>query len=116
MRVWGRVYTSPTQWTWEAAETDANGNDDLPSATWFVQCCKLSVGESPFFGDWGLPAQQAVIQQVFPDYYVSLMQQRFAPYFASLLVAKSSSATPTYSVTIVTHQGVKLNASLPVPV
>lgn len=75
----------------------------------------MSVGESPYFGDWGLPAQQSVIQQVFPDYYVSLMQQRFSPYFASLLVAKSASSTPTYGVTIVTHQGVKLNASVPIP-
>lgn len=115
MRVWGRVYSSPTSWTWQAAQTDASGNNDMPAATWFIQCCKLNLLESPFFGQWGLAAQQSVVQQVAPDYYMSLMQQRFAPYFASLLIAKNSGSTPSYGITIITHQGVTLNANVPIP-
>ena len=115
MRVWGRVYNADGSYTWQAAETDSSGNNDLPASTWFIQCCKLSTNESPFFGDWGLPAQQSLIQQVAPDLSMSIMQQRFSPYFASLLVAKNSGSTPSYNVTIITHQGVKLNASVPLP-
>lgn len=113
MRVWGRVYAADDSYVWQAVETDANGNNDSPSATWFLQCCALSPGESPFFGDWGIPGQQAVIQQIFPDYYISLMQQRFAPYFASLLIAKNPGTTPSYNITIITHQGVKITGTLP---
>lgn len=84
--------------------------------TTLVQTLLLNLGESPFYAQYGIPAQQSVMQQVFPDYYVALTQQAFAPYFASLLITKvSGTSAPTYQVNVTTHQGVKLNPSIPIP-
>lgn len=69
----------------------------------------MFLNESPFWGNWGMPAQQAVIQQIAPDTFVNLMQQRFAPYFASLICFRiPASNPPTYQVNIVTFQGAAL--------
>lgn len=101
---------------WVEVDTDAAGNDDLVWATTLAQCLKLTPGESPFFADYGIPAQQSVVTQVFPDYYVSLMQAKFAQYFASLSVARAPSpdnVTPSYNVNIVTSAGVILTDPIP---
>jgi hypothetical protein len=96
--------------------TDANGNDDMVWLTTLVQTLKLNLGESPFYSQYGIPSQQSVMQQVFPDYYVALTQQAFSPYFASLVISKQSGATvPSYQISVTTHQGVKLNPSIPIP-
>jgi hypothetical protein len=118
VRVYGRINQNAdgTGGTWVVVETDANGNNDLVYVTALIQVLKLTTGESPFFAQAGIPAQQSVIQQVFPDYYVSLIQQAYAPFFASLQITRASNAfPPTYTVTIVTNQGVKINASVLVP-
>jgi hypothetical protein len=93
--------------TWVEVTTDANGHDDAVWITTLIQCLKLNLGESPFCANYGLPAHQAVIQQVFPDYYVAITQKQFAQYFASLLISKIPSSTPTYQVNIMTTQGAK---------
>lgn len=96
--------------------TDANGNNDMVWVTTLIQTLKLNLGESPFYAAYGIPAQQSVMQQVFPDYYVALTQQAFAPYFASLVISKQdNTVTPTYQVNVQTHQGVVLNTSVPIP-
>lgn len=116
MRVWGRPRNRDgTIGTWQAVETDDNGNNDMVYVTALCQCLLLNLGESPFFGNFGIPAQQSVMQQVWPDYYVIYTQQQFAPYFASLIVSKENTSDPTYRINIVTHQGVTLNINLPVP-
>ena len=109
MRVWGRIPNAGTAggFIWQKVETDENGNNDLCYVIALIQCLKLSIAESPFWADWGIPAKRSVVQQVFPDYYVTLMQQRYAQYFASLKITKVDSTTPTYNVEIITHQGVK---------
>lgn len=139
MRVWGRVLQTAQQGLiaggpgvlgggpgagvlgpgsqalkWVAVVTTPDGNNDYVYVTALVQCLKLSIGESPFWSDWGIPARRSVVQQVFPDYYVALMQQRYAQYFASLQITKVASSTPTYNVVIVLHSGVKIAASVPV--
>lgn len=111
MRIWGRV--GPAK-TWTEVVTDSDGNDDYVYITNLIQVLKLSRNESPFFADWGIPAQLSVVQQVFPDIYVALTQAQFAPFFASLIIAKLPSPTPTYQVSIVTKQGVKFQATIPV--
>ena len=111
MRVYGR--NSDTG-QWMVVETTTQGQNDYVYITAMIQCIKLSINESPFWADWGIPAQQTVIQQVFPDYYVSLIQQRYAPYFARLQITKLQSPTPTYNVDVVTNQGVALNMSVAV--
>ncbi len=101
---------------WVEVETDENGNNDLVYVTALIQVLKLNLNESPFYASFGIPAQPSVVQQVFPDYYVSLTQQYFSQFFASLLISKQAdSATPTYQVYVTTHQGTKINLSVPIP-
>lgn len=101
---------------WVEVKTDANGNNDLVYLTALCQVLLLNLGESPFYATYGIPAQQSVMQQTFPDYYVALTQQVYSQYFASLVIVKQSDPTPTYLVTVKTHQGVVLSATVPIPI
>lgn len=116
MRTYGRpVLQDGTRGPWQLVQTDANGNDDFVWITTLAQVLLLNLGESPFYANYGIPARQSVITQVFPDFYVSYTQQRFAQYFASLIIAKVPDPTPTYTLNIVTNSGVRLTPSIPVP-
>ena len=115
MRVYGRLpSTTSTPGAWIEITTDANGYNDAVYITALVQCLKLSLNESPFWANWGIPAQQSVVTQIFPDFYVALMQQRFSQYFASLTITKVASRTPTYDINIVTNQGAIVEMSIAV--
>lgn len=125
MRVWGRVYDTldPTVWEWVAVETDLNGFNDLPMVTALVQVLKLSLGESPFYGNYGIPGIQSVLTQIFPDYYVAVTQQRYAENFASLIIIRrpddrtsiKQAPVPTYDIKLVTHSGVHIQQSTEFP-
>lgn len=78
-----------------------------------AQVCKLGLGESPFWGQYGIPAQQDVVTQVQPDYYVIQTQQFFSGYFVSLTVTKSSSLPPTYQINAILPNGTQINAQVP---
>jgi len=116
MRTWGRVTNPDGSRTWVEVSTDAKGYNDQVYLTTLVQVLQLNLGESPFFGDWGIPAAASVLQQVQPDYYVSLTQQRFAQYFASILLAKRpqppNQPTPVYALRVVTQQGAILTGPI----
>jgi hypothetical protein len=138
VRTYGRI-ASPSAWTadstsitadssatagggggaslpqWVEINTDSNGNNDLVWLVTLTQVLQLNLNESPFFAANGIPAEQSVIQQIFPDYYVALTQQNFSQYFASLQVSKQSKPTPTYNVAATTNSGVTLNATVPIP-
>jgi hypothetical protein len=115
MRTFGRSYAEDGTYTWVAVETDANGFNDAVYLTTLIQCLKLNLGESPFYSQYGIPAKQSVIQQIWPDYNAALTQQQFAPFFASLIIAKEAQATvPTYTVNVTTNQGAKLIATVEV--
>lgn len=114
MRIWGRVYAVDGTWTWQPVETAADGSNDYVYVTNLIQVLKLNLNESPFYANYGIPAQRTVIQQVFPDFFVSQTQAQFAPFFASLIIAKLAGPTPRYRVNITTNQGVKINAEIPV--
>lgn len=121
MRTYGRVNAGQnadgtTIKRWVKVETDANGFNDMVYLTTLAQVLLLNINESPFFADWGIAARDSVMQQVHPNFYVGLTQQRFSRFFASLIVAHRNSPVPTYDINITTHQGVKLNAELPVPI
>ena len=113
MRTYGRVYTNGAS-KWVEVSTDASGANDYVWVTTLIQCLKLNLGESPFYANFGIPAKPSVVQQVFPDFYVSRTQQQFASYFANIVVAKVPSTTPTYNINITTNNGVKIAASIPV--
>lgn len=115
LRTYGRTYDESGVPTWQVVTTDSQGYNDSVYITTLIQCLKLSLGESPFYANYGIPAQRSVIQQIFPDFYVAQTQSQFAKYFASLIIAKVPGTTnPTYNVNIVTHAGARV--AFPVPV
>lgn len=127
MRTYGRIYVRDSQGAaidpqpagypkWVEVDTDAAGFNDMVWLTTLIQTLKMFLGESPFYANYGIPANTAVIQQIAPDYYMARTQQQFAQYFASLILAREPGAKPTYRISVTTHQGVKLNVSVPVPV
>ena len=119
MRTYGRVTNQDGSRTWVQVDTDAQGFSDMVWLTTLAQVLQLNLNESPFFANYGIPAQQSVITQVQPDYYMAFTQQQFAPYFAVLLLSKDPQQppdfAPVYRINVTTHQGVKLNASVPIP-
>lgn len=116
LRTWGRPKNPDgTKGPWTIVTTDPNGFNDGVYLTTLAQVLQLNLNESPFWSNYGIPAHQSVVTQVFPDYYVNWTQQQFAPYFASLIVSKVNAPDPTYNISVTTTQGYKLNYSIAVP-
>ena len=111
MRIWGRTYPNGVP-TWVLVETQPGGSNSYVYLTWLIQVLKLNLNESPFFGSWGIPAHPSVVQQVAPDFYATLTQQRFAQYFAALTIAKVLDFPPTYKVNATTTEGTKFEATI----
>jgi hypothetical protein len=102
---------------WVEIDTDANGNNDLVWLTTLCQCLRLNLGEDPFFANYGIPAIPAAQTGVPPDFYVARMQLAFSQYFASLTITRVTalhSKKAEYQVNVMTHQGVRLNTSVPI--
>lgn len=114
MRTYGRTQNEDGTYQWVEIQTDANGYNDAVWLTTLAQCLALNLNESPFYANLGIPAQPSIVQQIFPDFYVYRIQTFFAPYFASLIVSKEDSPTPTYDVNATTNSGAKLIVSIPV--
>jgi hypothetical protein len=111
VRTWGRNQDG----VWEEVTTDANGFNDRIWLVTLCQCLLLNLNESPFWAAMGIPAEQSIIQQVQPDFYVSRMAQYFSQYFASLVVAKLPGAqNPTYRISVITSQGSKIIVDVPI--
>lgn len=117
MRTYGRVTNPDGSKTWVEVQSDpATGSDSWVWLTTLCQALLLNLGESPFYAQYGLPAQQSVIQQVQPDFYVSRTQQQFARYFASLIVAKDPAAPePTYNVRVLLLEGTPASVTVQIP-
>ena len=118
MRTWGRInQVDGRGGTWVKVTTDATGYNDAVYLTTLVQVLKLNLGEDPFFGNYGLPAQQAVLQQIQPDFYVARTQAQFAGFFAALLLAKQpqqpNQPTPRYTINVTTRNGSTLRGPIP---
>lgn len=95
MRTYGRInQINGVGGTWVQVSTDANGNNGNVFLTTLCQALKLGLGESPFYGSYGIPAQQSVMTQIFPDYYAGQAQQQFAPQFASLVITRVQGSFP----------------------
>ena len=104
MRTWGR--NAQKQWV------ELTSYSDVWLAT-LVQTLRLGQGESPFYGNYGLPAQQSVITQIAPDAAVARTQSQYSPYFASLAISADTTAQqPTYTVQAVLKNGQLLSTSV----
>lgn len=112
MRTYGRIYDELGQPTWVEVQTSPEGFEDYVWITTLIQCLLLNINESPFFANYGIPAHQSVQQQIAPDYYVAAVQRQFAGFFASLVINKIKAFPPTYSVKVITNQGVKMQAEV----
>lgn len=113
MRTYGRIYAEDGTYQWVEVSTDANGYNDNVYLTALVQVLQLNLNESPFYANYGIPAYQSVMTQVFPDYNAALTQKQFAPYFASLQIVRvQGSFPPVYNVQAITHSGAILNAQV----
>ncbi|MCN3073292.1 hypothetical protein MLN10_17095 [Escherichia coli] len=64
MRTWGRVIDANGNKKWVAVESDANGDFSYGWLTTLIQTLKLGLGESPFYANYGIPAQQCIVQQI----------------------------------------------------
>ncbi|ECN8820291.1 hypothetical protein ABO56_03045 [Salmonella enterica subsp. enterica serovar Newport] len=115
MRTWGRVTDANGNKKWVCVESDENGDFSYGWLTTLIQTLKLGLGESPFYAQYGIPAQQSVVEQIYPDYYVNMTQQQFAGYFASLSITKVDGAeNPTYNIEVVFFNGTSYCAQVPV--
>lgn len=119
IRTYGRQFFADGSYRWIVVTTDSNGYNDAVYLTTLVQVFKLNLGESPFYGNFGLPAKQSIVTQVYPDFYVNFTQQQFAKYFTSLIVTRNvlkppNPPTPVYVVNVVTQYGSKLSLNVPV--
>lgn len=114
LRTYGRTYNHDGSYQWVQVTTDANGHNDYVWLTTLIQCLKLNLNESPFYANYGIPAQPSVVTQIFPDFYVNQTQSQFSQYFASLIVSKVNSLTPTYNINAITNQGTVIATSIPV--
>ncbi len=126
-RTWGRlpspfplnglVQSSRIQpypaWIWVEVSTDSAGYDDYVYITALVQTLRLNLGESPFWGNFGIPAKDSIMQQIAPDYFVAFIQQYYAPHFASLIVSRDvTKVDPTYNVQLIRNNGSQFEATI----
>lgn len=107
MRTYGLVNGS-----WVEVDTDANGLSDAVYLTTLCQVLQLERGESPIYGNYGIPTLQALQTQIPPDLYVAQTQAQFSTFFAALTIqrATASDGSPIYNIRAVTNNGAILTA------
>jgi len=78
-----------------------------------AQTLRLNQGESPIYGNYGIPAEQSVMTQIAPDAAINRTQSQYAPYFAKLTVVKDQAATqPTYYVNAIFQNGTTIQTTV----
>lgn len=114
MRTYGLIPQEIGNPLWVEITTDANGFNDAVYLTTLCQVLQLNRGESPFYANYGIPAIQSIQQQIPPDLYVMQTQAQFAPFFASLTIARATAAdgSPVYNISAVTNRGAILTQTV----
>jgi hypothetical protein len=128
MRTYGRTQDVLTgKKTWWVVLTDQNGYNDSVWLTTLAQVIKLNLGESPFFANFGIPAHESVVTQIYPDFYMVRIQQQFASHFASLILTTSPIAqgspestaagqdgrpAPNYNINVLTNYGSRIGVAV----
>ena len=115
MRVYGRTTDELGNKSWVVIQTDSTGNNEYVYVTALVQVLKLNLGESPFYGNYGIPARQSVMQQLAPDFYVAFIQSQYSKYFASLIIYKAAAVfppRPTYNISGLMTTGTKFQVAI----
>jgi hypothetical protein len=109
MRTWGRQKQPDGSWGPWIKITDTQ-------AVWLatlVQTLRLTQGESPLYGGFGIPAPASVKSQIAPDAAVARTQAQYVQYFASLAIsAVPDTIDPTYNVEVVLTDGTILNETV----
>jgi len=104
LRTWGR--DSAGAWV----EITDTGSVWLAT---LVQTLRLGQGESPFYANYGIPAQQSVISQIAPDAAVARTQSQYIGFFASLVVqAIPGALQPSYSIQAIMKNGQAINSKV----
>lgn len=102
MRVWGRNAAG----AWVAIT-----NPSYARLLQLEQTLRLNQGESPLYGNVGIPAQQSVNTQIAPDAAVARTVAQFQPYFASLTVKRDNTASdPTWALRAIFLDGTIVEA------
>ena len=113
MRNWARITNADGSKSWVEVTTDANGFNDSVYISALAQTLRLNLNESPFFATLGIPQQQTIITQVFPDWYVQEIQDYYSQFFAALSISRVPlSSPPVYQVSILTNAGAIINATV----
>jgi hypothetical protein len=99
------TYNFYANWGLSAGQVEIVDSGYIWLAT-LTQTLRLNTNESPFYSNYGIPAQRSVRTQIAPDLALNTIQNQFAPYFASLAITKQQNATnPTYNVSAVFLNG-----------
>lgn len=115
MRTYGRITNEDGSKTWVEVQTDSQtGSDSWVWVTALCQALLLNLNESPFYAQYGIPAEQSILQQIQPDYYVSRTQQQFAQRFASLIVAKDVQQQ-VYKINAILLEGSPASVTIKIP-
>ncbi len=94
MRTYGRV-----NGVWQVVTTAADGDNSMVWLTTLAQVIKLQLGESPFFGNYGIDVYGSLSNQIPPDYYIQKTVNQFSQYFLSLTVSRTFSGNnPSYTI------------------
>jgi hypothetical protein len=125
MRIYGRTPVDPRNpkgpFKWLVVETTPAGLNDDVYIVALAQTLKLNVNESPFWGNYGIPAHQSIMRQIMPDFYILQAQQFYSRFFASLIVTKIPNQpqpalndlqavnvpAPIYRFSVITNYGFK---------
>jgi len=63
---------------------------------------QLRVGESPFYADAGIPAEDSIITQQEPDYHVNNVKRRYEAKFNAFDITKVSGQPLVYNIALTT--------------